>query len=155
MSTKDVERQLEAEDVVRSKEMIESILAGWDLLTWSELLADDIVLSLRLGTLEMSRISELRGCSDDYLITGQKHVERVLKSLYGDLRRDLSVTTEVISGSHVILLGKLAVRKAGHDVECLPVVIYIALNSERKIQNMSVAIVDLRTLADAIRNVPA
>ena len=36
MSTKDVERQLEAEDVVRSKEMIESILAGWDLLTWND-----------------------------------------------------------------------------------------------------------------------
>jgi hypothetical protein len=152
MSTRDVERQLEAEDVARSKEMIESILAGWDLLTWNELLADDIVLSLRLGTLEIGRISELRGCSNDNLITGRRHAERVLKSLYGDLRRDLSVTTEVISGSHVILLGQLAVRKAGHGVGCLPVVIYMALNSERKIQNMTIAIVDLRNLADAIRN---
>ena len=154
MSTTDIERQLEAKDLAQSKEMIESILTGWDLLTWNELLADDIVLSLKLGTLEISRISGLRGCSDDYLIIGQKQAERVLKGLHGDLRRDLSVTTEVISGSHVILLGKLAVRKVGHDVEYLPVVIYIALNSERKIQSMTVALVDLRTLADAIRNIP-
>ena len=40
MSTNDVERQLKAEDLARSKEMIDSILAGWDLLTWNELLAD-------------------------------------------------------------------------------------------------------------------
>ena len=113
-----------------------------------------LVVLVVLGTLDISRLSELRGCGGDFQAVGRKKARRVLKSLYGDLRKDLSVTTEVINGYHAIVLGKLAVRKAGHEVEYLPVVIYMALNSERKIQNMSVAIVDLRTLADAIRNVP-
>jgi hypothetical protein len=151
MSSVGIERQVEAEDLARTKEMIGSILAAWDLLAWNELLADDIVLSLGLGKAAISRISELRGCSDDHVITGQEHAGRVLSGLCGGLRRDLSVTTEVISGHHVILLGKLVTHKAGHDVECLPVVIYMALNSERKIRNMTIASVDLRTLADAIR----
>ena len=153
MSTRDVERQLEADDLTRTKRMIKAILTGWDRLTWNELLADDIVLSLRLGSLDISRISELRGCRGHFQAIGQKQAKRVLKSIYGDLRKDLSVTTEVISGYHVILLGKLAVQKTGHDVESLPVVIYMALNPDRKIQNMTVAIVDLEMLADAFRNV--
>jgi hypothetical protein len=154
MSTKDVERQLEAEDLARTKRMSEAIVGGWDQLTWNELLADDVVLSLRLGTLDISRISELQGRGGDFQVAGQKQAKHILSSIYGDLRKDLSVTTEVISGYHVILLGKLAVPKAGHDVKCLPVVIYMALNSERKVQEMTIAIVDLQTLADAIRNVP-
>lgn len=154
MSTKDVELQLEAEDLARTKRMIEAIVGGWDQLTWNELLADDIVLSLRLGTLDISRISELEGCGGDFQVAGQKQAKHLLNSIYSDLRKDLSVTTEVISGYHVILLGKLAARKAGHDVECLPVVMYMALNSERKVQEIKIAIVDLQTLADAIRNMP-
>ena len=120
MSTMGVERQLEAEDLARTKRVIEAILAGWNLLTWSELLADDILLSLRLGALDIGRISELRGRSGDFQVIGRSEAERVLKSIYSDFRRDLSVMTEVISGYHVILLGKLAVQKSGHCVKSLP-----------------------------------
>lgn len=154
MATKDVEQELETEDLTQTKRIVEAILAGWDLLTWNELLAEDIVLSLRLGTLDISRLSELRGCGGDFQAVGRMQARRVLKSLYGDLRKDLSVTTEVINGYYAIVLGKLAVRKAGHEVEYLPVVIYMALNLERRIQSMTVAIVDLQTLADTIRNEP-
>ena len=48
MSTINVERQPKAEDLARRKRMTEAVLEGWDQLTWNELLADDIVLSLRL-----------------------------------------------------------------------------------------------------------
>jgi hypothetical protein len=154
MSIMDVERQLEAEDLARTKRVIESILAGWNLLTWNELLADDILLSLRLGALDIGRISELCGRSGNFQVIGRREAERVLKSIYGDFRKDLSVMTEVISGYHVILLGKLAVQKSGRCVKSLPVVIYMALNSERQIQKMTVAIVDLQTVAEAIWNVP-
>ncbi|SHL68221.1 hypothetical protein [Bradyrhizobium lablabi] len=66
MATKDVEQELETEDLTQTKRMVEAILAGWELLTWNELLAEDIVLSLRLGTLDISRLSELRGCGGDF-----------------------------------------------------------------------------------------
>src|SRR3984957_14723666 len=154
MSTIDVERQPEAEDLARRKRMTEAVLAGWDQLTWSELLADDIVLSLRLGRVDISRISELRGCGGDFQVIGQGQAKRLLKRVCSDLRKELSVKTEVISGYHGILIGKLTVRKAGQDVESFPVVIYMALNSERKIKSMTVSIVDLQPLPEAIRKAP-
>jgi hypothetical protein len=145
MSTIDAEWQLEAEDLTPTKRMIEAILAGWDHLTWNELLADDIVLSLKLGRLDISRISEPLGCGGDYFALGQRQAKRLLKCIYSDLRKDLSVTIEVINGFHAVLLGKLAVRKTGQNVESFPVVIHMALNSERKIKSMTVSIVDIQT----------
>ena len=85
---------------------------------------------------------------------GQGQAKRLLKRVYSDLRKELSVKTEVISGYHGILIGKLTVRKAGQDVESFPVVIYMALNSERKIKSMTVSIVDLQPFPEAIRNAP-
>jgi hypothetical protein len=154
MSTINVERQPEAEDLARRKRITEAVLEGWDQLTWNELLADDIVLSLRLGRLVISRISELRGCGGVFQVIGQGQAKRLLKRVYSDLRNELSIKTEVIIGYHGILIGKLTVRKVGQDVEVFPVVIYMALNSERKIKSMTVSIVDLQPLPEAIRNAP-
>jgi hypothetical protein len=154
MSTIDVERQPEAEDLARRKWMTEAVLAGWDQLTWNELLADDIVLSLRLGRLDIGRISELRGCGGVFQVIGQGQAKRLLKRVYSDLRKELSIKTKVIIGHHGILIGKLTVRRVGQDVELFPVVIYMALNSERKIKSMTVSIVDLQPLPEAIRNAP-
>jgi len=37
MSTTDVVRQMEADDLARAKTMTEMILQDWDLMTWNEL----------------------------------------------------------------------------------------------------------------------
>ncbi len=49
-----------------------------DLLTWKELLADDIVLSLKLGTLDTSRMSGLHGIGSDLEVYGQREAKSVL-----------------------------------------------------------------------------
>ena len=152
MSTMDVARQLRAEGLAHAKRMVETTLEGWDLFTWNELLADDVVLSLRLGTLDISRIGDLRGVGGNLEVTGQKQAKEVLRSIYSDLRKDLSVITEVVSGYDVILLGTLVLQKTNEDIESLPVGIYMSFNSQAKIQKMTIATVDLQELTDAIRN---
>lgn len=153
MSTMDVARQRRAEGLAHAKRMVETTLEGWDLLTWNELLADDVVLSLRLGTSDISRIGDLRGIGGNLEVTGQKQAKEVLRRIYSDLRKDLSVTTEVVSGYDVILLGTLALQKTNEDVDSLPVGIYMSFNSQAKIRKMTIATVDLQALTDAIRNV--
>ena len=61
------------------------------------------------------------------------------QALKGGFDQDLSITTEVISGSHLILLGKLAARTAQIGASYMPVVVYMALNSQKKIQEMTIA----------------
>ncbi len=87
----------------------------------------------------------------DLEVNGQREAKSVLKRIYGDLRKDLFVTTEVVGGYDVILLGNLALRKMGQDVDLLPVGIYMALNAQAKIQKMTIAVVDLQALTDAIK----
>ncbi len=152
MSTMDVARQMRAEGLAHAKRMVETTLEGWDVFTWNELLADDVVLSLRLGTLDISRIGDLRGVGGNLEVTGQKQAKEVLRSIYSDLRKDLSVITEVVSGYDVILLGTLVLQKPNEDIESLPVGIYMSFNSQAKIQKMTIATVDLQELTDAIRN---
>jgi hypothetical protein len=151
MSIIDVERQLKAEGLAHAKRMVETTLEGWDLLTWNELLADDVILSLKLGTLDISRFGDLRGASGDLEVTGKAQAREVLQSIYGDFRKDLAVTTEVVSGYDVILLGNLAVHKTEDDVESFPVGIYMLFDSQVKIRKLTIAIVDLQALMDAIR----
>jgi hypothetical protein len=132
MSANNIERQSETKDRAQAKQMIKTILKGWDHLTWNELLADDIILSFRSEKVEISRLATLRGYSRAFQATGRKEVKHILASIYGDLRKDLSITTNFISGYHVILLGKLIVHRMIGRIDTLPMVIYMDLNLERK-----------------------
>ena len=152
MSTAEVERRLNATSLTHAKRMIETILEGWDLLTWNELLADDVVLSVRLGTAGMNRTGDLYGLRADLQVTGQQEAKRVLKGTYGEFRKGLFVTTEVVSGYDAVLLGNLSVQKPDVQIESVPVGIYMAFNSKGKIRKMTIADVDLQPLIDAIRN---
>jgi hypothetical protein len=143
MST-DVEGRLNAANLTHAKRMVETTLEGWDLLSWNELLADDVILSVKVG--------EFSGLRADLQVTGQGEAKRVLKNIYGDLRKGLFVTTELISGSDAILLGNWSVRKPDIDVESVPVVIYMAFNAKGRIRKMTIASVDLHPLIDAMRN---
>jgi hypothetical protein len=152
MSTINAERQQKAEGLAHAKRMVETTLEGWDLLTWNELLADDVVLSLKLGSLDISRFGDLRGAGGDLDVTGKARAREVLQSIYGDFRKDLAVTTEVVSGYDVILLGNLAAYKSEDDVGSFPVGIYMLFDSRGKIQKLTIAVVDLQALTKAIRD---
>jgi len=151
VSIKHAERQLEIEDLARTKWLTGAGLASCNPQTWVGWLADDVVLSFRLGAVDTSHISELQGYSGVFQVAGKRQCRRLLKTILDGLSEYLSITTEIISGSHIILLGKLLQRKPQGNAEHMPVVIYMALNWEKKIQEMTVAIVDLQTIATAMR----
>jgi hypothetical protein len=139
MSTKDAERQLESNDLARTKWLMGTGLASCNLQNWNEWLADDVVLSLRLNAVDISRIGDQRGYSGVFRAVGKKQSRCVLKGISRGLSKDLSIATEVISGSHLVLFGKLAPKAAQLGARHMPVVIHMALNSQKKIQEMTIA----------------
>jgi hypothetical protein len=144
VSIKQAERQLEAEDLARTKWMTGTGLPSCNPQSWIELLADDVVLSLRLGAVDTSQVRERQGYSGVFRVAGK------IKSISDGLKKDLSITTEIISGSHIILLGKFSLRKPQSGAKYMPVVVNMALNPGKKIQDMAIAIVDMQTLATAM-----
>jgi hypothetical protein len=156
MSTTDVVRQMEADDLARAKTMTEMILQDWDLMTWNELLADDVVLSLKLGAVGFDRVGDLGGVGGNLQVSGREDAKRVLKRIYRDLKNAVSVTTEVVSGYDVALLGNMVVRATKDqdedDIRSLPIALYMAFNPEGRIQKLTIAAVDLGPLTKAIRS---
>jgi hypothetical protein len=152
MSTADVDRQRTAGELAHAKRVIETTLEGWDLLTWNELLTDDVVLSLKLGTLDISGTGDLRAAGGNLEVFGKQRAKEVLQSIYGDLRKGLSITTELVSGYDAIVLGNLAVRTSDGGIESLPMGVFMAFDSRGRIREMTIAAVDLQALTDAIRS---
>jgi hypothetical protein len=144
------ERQLEVEDLARTKWITGTGLASCNPLIWSEWLANDAVLSFQLGAVGTSTVSELQGYSCEFRRAGKRECRRLLNTVLDGLAEHLSITAEIIAGSHIILLGRLLQRKPEGDADRMPVVIYMALNWEKKIQNMTIAIDDMQTIATAI-----
>jgi len=98
MSITDTAWRMEAENLARAKNMVQMILQDWDFMSWNALLADDIVLSLKLGAVGSDRVGGLGGVGGNVQVSGREDAKRVLKSIYRDLKNRTSVTTEVVSG---------------------------------------------------------
>jgi hypothetical protein len=138
VSIRDAERQLESNDLARTKWLMGSGLSSCNPESWNEWLADDVVLSLRLSAVDATRIGDLRGYSGVFRAVGKRQSRHVLDGISGGLSQDLSITTEVISGSHLILFGRLAARAAQIGARYTPVVIHMALNSQKRVQEMTI-----------------
>ena len=81
MWTKDAERQLEANDLARTKWLIGTGLASCNLQNWNERLADDVVLSLRLSAVDVASTGNSLGYSGVFRAVGKKQSRRVLKGI--------------------------------------------------------------------------
>ena len=152
MSTTNVDPQQTAEELAHAKRVVETTLEGWDLLSWNELLADDVHLSIKLGALDASRIGDLRAASGKLEVFGKDEAKETLKDIYRDVRKGLWVTTEVVSGYDAILLGSLAVQTNDGGIDSLPIGVFMTFDSHGKIHEMTIAAVDLQPLTDSIRN---
>jgi hypothetical protein len=149
VSVAEAELQLEVEDLARTKWMTGAGLPSCNPQSWIDWLADDVVLSFRLGAVDTSQVSERQGYSGVFRVVGKKQSGRLLKSISDGLKSDLSIATEIISGSHIILLGKVSLRKPQSGTKYIPVVVDMALNPGKKIQDMVIAIVDMQPIATA------
>lgn len=152
MTTMDIARQMQAEDLARARELVQMILHDWDWITWNELLADDIVLSLNLGSIGIEQLGDFSVVDGNLQIIGLDNATRALKSIYSELENGLSVTTEIVSGYDVVLLGNFALHPTKENMEAtsFPLVIYMAFNSEGRVEKMTIAAIDLHPLAKAI-----
>jgi hypothetical protein len=154
MSINDTAWRMESDDLARAKDMVQMILRDWDFMSWNALLANDIVLSVKLGAVGSDRVGDLGGVAGNLQVSGREDAKRVLKSIYRDLKNRTSVTTEVVSGYDVALLGNLVVptTKENEDDSSLPIALYLAFNPEGEIEKLTIAAVDLHPLTEAIRS---
>ena len=145
-------RRMEAEGLAHARETVQMVLRDWDLMTWNQLLAEDVVLSLRLDAPAVNQAGGLGGVNGNLQVTGRDEAKRVLKSIYRDLRSGLLVTTEIIRGHDVVLLGNLALRSTieNRNASSLPIMLYMALNDEGRVEKLTIAAVDVQPLADVI-----
>ena len=67
----DAERQLESNDLARTKWLMGTGLASCNPQSWNEWLADDVVLSLRLSAVDITRVDNLRGYSGVFRAVGK------------------------------------------------------------------------------------
>ena len=122
-------------------------------MTWNEILADEVVLSLGLGAAGISQIGGLAAIGGSLQVNGREDAKRVLRTIYDDLRSGLTVTTEIVCGRDVVLLGRLALRSTKENTESLslPIVVYMAFDCDGKVNKMTIAAVDRQPPTDAIR----
>ena len=152
MSPMNIAQRLEAEDLARAKCLTQDILDKWDFMTWHRLLADDVVLSLRLESIGIDGLGDMSAAGGNLQVEGLDSTKRVLKSIYDDIKSGILVTTEILSGYGVALLGDLTLESTteGAAVNSWPIVIYMKFNSQQKICVMTIATVDLQPLSDAV-----
>jgi hypothetical protein len=107
-----------------------------------------------LGAVGSDRVGGLGGVGGNVQVSGCEDAERVLKSIYSDLKNRTSVTTEVVSGYDVALLANLVVptTKENEDDSSLPIALYLAFDPEGGIEKLTIAAVDLHPLTEAIRS---
>ena len=148
------QRQLTAEHLARAKTMIRHILRDWDLITWNDLLANDVVLSIKMGSIDIDRRGDFAAIGGNMQVCGCEDAKRILKEIYGDIKRGLCVTSEIVSGFDVALLGNFTLEstKEGADPGSWPIVIYMKFNANGKITVMTIALIDLQPLTDAVRS---
>jgi hypothetical protein len=154
MATTETAQRLEAEDLARAKNMTQNILQDWDLITWNELLADNVTLALRMGAIGVDRVGDIAAVGGNLLVQGREDAKRILKSIYGVIKRGLYVTTEIVSGYEVALVGNMGLASTTEGVpgRTFPIVIYMKFDSDGKISDMTISAVDLQPMTDAIRS---
>ena len=100
-----------------------------------------------------ARAGGLGAVGDNLQAVGRGDAKHVLQGIYGDLKSALSVTTEIVSGYDVALLGTWALRSTKEKTEALslPIVLYMAFDEEGKVKKITIAAIDLHPLIEAMR----
>lgn len=142
MPTVDQSIRAVEQDLAYVRDKVQRILRTWDSKTPNELLAEDVVLSISLGAPGKSLIGSLP-FGNKVQVTGREEAKRVLSTMYNhlssDLRSGLSVTTEVVSGYEVVLLGELALPPSAKDHLSVPIILYMVFDDEGRIEQLTIA----------------
>jgi hypothetical protein len=143
--------QATAEKLAQGKKMVQGILNHWDYKTWNQVLADDVNVNFKLGTVGVNSTGLPAAIGADLQVSGRDGAKKLLKQVYGDLKKNVKITGEVAFGYDVILLGELNVTGANDKAESLPIACHMHFNPKGKIDKLVVASVDTRPLLEAIQ----
>ncbi len=80
MSTTDSAPPLEAEDLARARKMTQQILEDWDFTRWNDLLAVDVRLSVKMGSIDVDRVGSLAAVSSVHRNAGTSRAANMAMS---------------------------------------------------------------------------
>jgi hypothetical protein len=145
----------DTEDLVRAKQIVQLLRSDWDESSWNEFLADRIVLSVKPGKSRINQFDWFRIIGSNPYVAGRENVLRVLKGISVDLGSKLSATAKLVCDHDIVLLGDLAMQPEIGEIEAIsePVVLYVGLDEDGKIEKMMLAAIELRPLVKAILDV--
>jgi hypothetical protein len=130
--------------------MVQRVLSKWDFKTWNQLLAEDVVLTLRLGAVAADD-GGVSAVGTKIEVTGRDDAKESLREVYGDLKRDVSITGKLVAGNEAIFFGELNVTVQANNHQSLPIAAYLQFNPKGKIQRLTIGMVDLRPLFQGVR----
>jgi hypothetical protein len=138
--------QATADQLARGKEMVQRVLNFWDFETWNQLLAEDVTVKFKLGTIGLDSLGDPAALGALIEVHGRDDAKKVLKQVYGDLKKNVKFTGQIAYGYDVILLGELNVTTQKDKPEQLPIACYMQFNTAGKITDLTVMSVDTRPL---------
>lgn len=144
---------------------VREVMSNWESKSWDEILAEDATLTLRLADVVQSAdgTPALVALSTD--VQGREKVKQALDDLYKQYHRQITITTEMLSGDEAILLGDVRLQSArkgqgqpskpadadqGKAAQksadnTIPLTIYMHFNQAGKIDRMTVSSLDIET----------
>ena len=134
-----------AEHKAQARAMVQEVLNTWEWRSWNQLLAEDVVLKLKLGSIGPRAAV---GVSGTY--SGRDDAKAVLREIYGDLEKNVSIWGELADGLQVALLADLNVAGEDQTPQELPLVVHMKFNERGKIETMTLLSIDLRPLKAAL-----
>jgi hypothetical protein len=140
-----------AEQLAQARQMVQSVLSLWDFKTWNQLLADDVTVNFKLGTVGVDSSGLPAAIGANLEVQGREDAKKLLKQVYGDLKKNIKIVGEVAYGYDAILLGEMSVTSTDGKAQSLPVACHMHFNTSGKIDKLVLAGVDTRPLLEAIR----
>ena len=140
-----------AEELAKARRMVQRVLNHWDFKPWNQVLAKDVTVNFKLGTVGVDSTGLPAAAGADLKAHGRDDAKKVLKQVYGDLKKNVKIIGEVAYGYDVILLGELSVSTAKDKPQSLPIACHMHFNAKGKVDKLVVASVDTRPLLEAFR----
>ncbi|MDE2112658.1 MAG: hypothetical protein KGJ79_16070 [Alphaproteobacteria bacterium] len=85
----------------------ELISTCWNTANWDGLLADEIVLSIKLGTAGLRYLDDPGTFTSNVLVTGRANALHILERVCNVLRARLSINTKLVTGREIVMLRHL------------------------------------------------
>jgi hypothetical protein len=139
-----------ADQLAQAKEMVQRVLNHWDFKTWDQLLAADVTVKFKLGTIGVDALGGPAALGALVEVHGRDEAKRALRQVYGDLKKTVRITGQIAYGYDVILLGELNVTKQQDKPESLPIACFMKFNSDGKVEDLAVAGIDTRPFFQAV-----